>query len=459
MDGSFHGPDHHSVQDRWSGLANRLEAALENRAYRTALCLATVILIVGYACIASRLAEPPRWSDSRLVHIDESNLGKSRLSPRDVDAVNRSIVRLEKLANVLALKPQRLNLRLNESIARSPFAIENHILRLWIDEDRGFYSGGMYEMTSEAIARAVLAIVFPTGIQGEKSLAGLPAESDGWYGQVKSLRETCFGRKSISIGGGWGGLCEALGNTKSAQAMDLPSPLSLSPWLTRQIISESDLMSPGQRIAYLRRLIHASSDTKLLEFERANRWPTEAKEFGLLLKEIVSTVAPERSHDLDFNAVVPFLQAKLGARGAESPESLTKGLHVELLVVTSCNVPRLVDFKGFEAHEVLWARVCPKSLSALTSLVPANNGEEFAAKNPDVSFALLGVQEISYALKKGWINSKTDITDFVVSARDTKSRAVAYEIRPQSEEWNAKAQAFRVKAPIEVLKLMRLRRI
>lgn len=445
MDGSFQGP----WQERWSGLANRLETTLENNAYRFVLCCATVVLVVAYAAVASRIAEPPRFIDNRLVHVEESPT--QALTARDVDRLNRSIVRLQKLASVLNISPQRLNFRPSAEMIRTPFAVEHHLLRLWIDEARAFYSGGMYEMTSESIARAILAITF----QDDVGRMRLPLANSGWYAQVKTLRETCVDRKSTTQNpymSSWMSLCNHAGSG------DSPSPLSLSPWLTSQLIEESQQMSSAGRIQYLRALLHASANPKLLEYERANRWPADAKKFGPLLNDIMSELAPQQTSKTDFRATLPWLLVKLEPQ-SKALESATAGLHVNLLVITSCRVPRLADFKGSNSREVVWARVCPKNLSSIVSLVPAASAEQFAEKNPDISFVQLGVPEISYALSQGWIDSKTDITDFVVGSKNLNSRIVAYQVRPQSEEWNPKAQAFRVKAPIEVLKLMRLRSI
>ncbi len=451
MDGSFQGP----WQDRWSGLANRLETTLENNAYRFVLCCATVILVIAYAAVASKIAEPPRFIDNRFVHIDEVQRSPplQSLTAHDVNLLNRSLVRMQKLASVLSVSPQRLSLRPTVEMIRTPFAVEYHLLRLWIDEARGFYSGGMYEMTSESIARAIIAITF----QSDQRHMRLPLENSAWYAQIRTLLETCAFRKSTAQNlymSSWMSLC----NNAGSYGGDSASPLSLSPWLTSQLIAESQQMSAAGRIGYLRKLLHASANPKLLEFERANRWPADAKKFGPLLHDIMFELAPLQASKTDFRATLPWLLVKLEPQ-SKSVASATDGLHVNLLVVTSCRVPRLADFKGFDAREIVWARVCPKNLSAIVSLVPAPSAEQFAEKNPDISFVQLGLPEISYALSQGWIDSKTDITDFVVGSKSLNSRIVAYQVRPQSEEWNPKAQAFRVKAPIEVLKLMRLRSI
>ncbi len=425
MNGSFHNSWQEGWQLRWGRLADRLEEILENRAYRFILCLATAGLVVGYVSIASRLAEPPRWVENRFIRIDDTFVDSKSVTARDVDSVNRSLVRLEKLASVLALKPQRLKIKPSLAAVRTPMEIERHVLGLWIDEVRGFNPSESSEVISTSIARAIVALVF----SGTESLTGLPKESDTWFSQFR------------------------------ADQVATAHPSDVGPWLTRQIIAEGEKFSPGKRITYLRKLIRDSNDPKLSQFETARSWPLDAREFGIPLRIILSVLAPERSWEIDFRATVRWFQVKLGGQGADSPANLLKGLHVGLLVVTSCRLPRLADFKGFNAHEVVWARVCPGSLSVLTTLVPAESGEEFAMKNPDVSFAQLGVLEISYALEKGWINSQTDISDFIVSTREKGSRIVAAQIRPQREEWDSRAQAFRVKAPIEVVKLVRLRSI
>jgi hypothetical protein len=413
---------------------------------------------VTYAGVASRLAEPPRFTENRYVQIVESE----PFGARDLDTLNRSLVRIEKLASVLGIEPRRLSLRPTTEVIRTAGAIEYHVLRLWIDEVRGFNSGGMYEMTSESIGRAIIALVFP-------DLKRLPDTSEtigteSWYAQLKTIRQMCEGLKSTreTHFDSWRSLCRVDGNLASRDG-ETVSPVSLSPWLTRQLTLEGAQHGLGSRITFLRHLVRASKDESLLEFERANRWPADPKKFGPLLENIVRELAPLQAKTIDFRATLPWLQVELPGKfekeTSKSSRNITEGLRVGLLVVTSCRTPRLSELKGYDAREVVWARVCPNSLSSVVSLVPAENAETFAEKNPDTSFVQVGLDEIAYAFSKGWIDPKSDISDFVSDSKGRNSRLIAYQIRPQSEEWNSKAQAFRVKAPIEVLKLMRLRSI
>lgn len=451
MDGSFH----NSWQERWSGLANRLEAALENNAYRFFLCFATVMMVIAYAAVASRIADQPRFVASSVVQIDDSLIetssGPMTLTALDVDLLNRSIQRLEKLANVLGIRPKRLTLKPSVELIRTRLAIEYHVLRLWMDEARGFFSGGVYDMTSEAIANTILAVTF----RDEQIRTALPAASSSWYEQVQTLKDTCRERKHSHSArfSSWMGLCAR----DRIYGGDGPTPLSLAPWLTRLLISEAEARPVVARIDFLRSLVRASSDTRVIEFERANRWPANPKLYGEVLREIVTMTGVVPTKSINFRPNLPFLQVALD--GKTKDESRVNGVHVGLLVVTSCQTPRLADFQGFDAHEVVWAQVCAKSLSSIVSLARAENAEQFAEKNPDVSFVQLGVKEIAYALSQGWIDARTDVGDFVTGSRNLNSRMVAYQVKPQSEEWLPKAQAFRVKAPIEVLKLVRLNSI
>ncbi len=161
----------------------------------------------------------------------------------------------------------------------------------------------------------------------------------------------------------------------------------------------------------------------------------------------------------------PTLQVALSEVDAEKPVKIesTARLEVGLLIVTSCRMPRLSSlFKQIEsldARELVWARRCHTKAHPAKELILATSAQDFAEKNSDVAFAQLGISEIKVALRKGWLDSRIDIASFVIESREPKSRRVSAQLRPQSEEWNPRAQAFRVKAPVEILKLVRLRPI
>lgn len=419
---------------RWAGLAEQLEHALENNATRFVLCFATIALVVMYIGAVTRLAEPPRWTDSRYVMIQEN--GSEKFEVRDIDLINRAINRVGKQAAILGLRPQRLVLHPTRQEARRPYAIETHVLRLWLDEIRGFAPEGMFDVTSEAIARAIVAITF----QADVVLDELPPANSNWYTHVKTMRETCVEKPRSE----WRGLCAVLESTRASHSAEdeIPNPLSLADWVSSQIVAESETLLGGDRIEFLRNLLKTSSDSELQGLGRVDQWPREARDYAPILRKIVSKLAPTRALQINFRA--------------------SKPLHI----VTSCQLPRIADLakelEDVEAREVVWARVCDsngKQTSRKSPFLTANSAQEFAEKNPTAVFAQIGVEEMKIAIKKGWVDSQIDIANFLVQAREKDSRAVATQLRSQSEEWNAKAQAHRVKAPIEVLKLVRLRTI
>ena len=445
-------PFESSWQKRWAGLAERLELALENNASRLVLCLATAALILIYAGVGARMAEPARWARSPFIEIHES----VRLEFRDTDAVNRSIVRLDRLASVLGLNPQRLVLLTTKEEVARPFAFETRALRLWLDEYRGFGPEGMYDLTSDAIARAIIVISFPN----ERLTADLPNPNSNWFGHVRTMKETCVEIKSNAssvtsqFAREWGAVCGVLRPSKE------PNPLSLSKWLTSQMVAESRTLSVGRRVYYLRSLVRLSASPELAKFERAGSWPNSPQAFGPIAKEIVSKLAPKRAQQISFKAYVPFLLLDLESRDqSDAREVLESGdspeISADLLVLTSCKLPLLSQFDRLVAREVVWARKCEPS----STFVAASSAVEFAEKNPNAVFAQVGIREIETALSRGWLGRDLDIAEFIVESRNLHSVVVAAQLRAQTEMWNPQAQAFRVKAPVEVLKLVRLRSI
>lgn len=441
-------PFESSWQKRWSGLADRFERAIENNAYRLVLCLATAVLVLIYAGVGARIAEPPRWARSSLVEIPES----VQFGFRDTDAVNRAIIRLDKLASVLGLNPQKLVLQPSvEEIAR-PLALETRVLRLWLDEHRGFGPEGMYDLTNDAIARAIIIISFPD----TRLIADLPNPNSNWFGHVKTMKETCVEIKANAVAitsqfaREWSAICGVLRPSKE------PNPLSLSKWLSSQMVAEARSLSVGQRIYYLRSLVRLSSSPEIVKFERAGSWPSQPQAFGAIAKQIVLKLAPKRAQQISFKAYVPFLLLDLESRDqSDARQKMEDGIVAELLVLTSCRLPLLSQFDRLVAREVVWARKCDPS----STFVAARSALGFAEKNPFAVFAQVGIREIETALARGWISKDLDIAEFIVESRNLQSMTVAAQLRAQNEVWNAQAQAFRMKAPVEVLKLVRLRSI
>lgn len=440
-----------SWQRRWAALADRLELTLENRTYRSVLFAATLALVVGYAFIASRLAEPPRWIENPFVTIDPATDVDISIGPLQTDVINRSLTRLEKLASILSLKPHRLQIRPTLEEVSTPFGLEIHVLRLWLDEVRGFNFEGMYDVTSAAVAHAIVAVTF----NDEQLLADLPPASSNWYPHVRTIKETCASPHPRE----WSSLCSILENSST------PNPLSLTSWLTSQLVIDAEKLSPAERIDYLRSLVLRSADRELLKYESLERWPQDARDYGDTVRAIVSGLAPSRAKRMNFMAFTPSMQLELSETNIAKPKKVTSAsrLEVGLLIVTSCRMPQLASlFKQIseiDARELVWARRCDTKQSPAKDFEISSSAQDFAEKNPDAAFAQLGIPEIKVALRKGWLDSKIDIARFVIESREPNSRLVASQLRPQSEEWNARAQAFRVKAPVEILKLVRLRPI
>ena len=440
-----------SWQKRWAGLADRFELALENNAYRFALCLATAALLLVYAGVGARMAEPSRWSRSPSIEIHES----VQFGFRDTDALNRSIVRLDKLASVLGLNPQRLVLRPTAEEVAQPFAVETRVLRLWLDEYRGFGPEGMFDLTSDAIARAIIVISFPD----RRLFATLPNPNSNWFGHVRTMKETCGDLKTdkaslefqfpSQFAREWTAVCGVLRPSRE------PNPLSLSKWLTSQMVAEANTLSAGQRIYYLRTLLRMSASTELAKFERAGSWPKEPQAFGPIAKQIVLKLAPKRAKQISFKAYVPFLLLDLESRDQSHVRPKGDEVAADLIVLTSCQLPLLSQFDRLVAREVVWARKCDPS----STFIAAGSAIEFGEKNPLVAFAQVGIHEIQTARARGWITRDLNIAEFIVESRNLHSVTVAAQLRAQHEVWNAQAQAFRVKAPVEVLKLVRLRSI
>lgn len=439
-------------QRRWAPLIERIELALENRAYRLVLFAATLILVTSYVVVAARMAEPPRWLENSLVTIDPMADEDPSLGSWQTDSINRSVARLEKLASILALKPHRLQIRPTFDEISRPFGLEIHVLRLWLDEVRGFNFEGMYDVTSAAVARSIVAIAF----NDDKLLADLPSSDSNWYPQVRTIKETCLSPHPHE----WSGLCAILENSET------PNPLSLTGWLTSQVVVEAERLSATERVDFLRSLLRRSADRELLKFESLERWPRRAVDYGETVRAIVTRLAPERAKRMNFMAFTPSMQMTL----SEGHEVLKKQaavgsarLEVGLLIVTSCRMPRLArlfeQISDLDARELVWARRCETKQKPTKDFAVSTSAQDFAEKNPDAAFAQLGIPEIKVALRKGWLDSKIDIAKFVIESREPNSRLVASQLRPQSEEWNARAQAFRVKAPVEILKLVRLRPI
>ena len=71
-------------------------------------------------------------------------------------------------------------------------------------------------------------------------------------------------------------------------------------------------------------------------------------------------------------------------------------------------------------------------------------------QHPELSFVEIGVSEVKLALAKGWIKSG-DYLDVAV-----QFDGIANSARPTERTWLRSLRAYRFKAPVEVVKLVRL---
>lgn len=444
-----------SWQTRWSGLADRLEIALENTFYRTCLCAASVALVLVYAYFATRFAQPTRWISNRLIIVSN----ESSFEPQflEIDAINRSIVRLQRLASVLQIKPTPLVVQPDQP------DLERHVLRLWLDEVRGNNFEGMYDVVSEAMVRAILVVVFDHVDASQESSAN-------WFSNLRTFRETCEDPEILAAHPQWRGLCATV-SLKTKSDFDRPNPMSLSKWLSRQVVAEASELGPSQRIMYLRGLVAHLSNPELAKFERLDAWPAKSVDFGPPLKELVSLIAPAQARRIDFSPRVFWIRMSVEKTdAAESLVAVERGsgremgrgtaVDVDLVVLTSCEAPSLKRVVALnEVHsatEVLWAKVC----DAKKVIVEANSAHQFAEKNPDVVFVQIGVREIGTALKRGWLNEGISVVEMLKSSTPTgrgqKTTRFSDLMRTQRTDWDTVAKAFRIRAPVEVVKLVRI---
>lgn len=433
-----------SWQARWSGLADRLEIALENTFYRTCLCAASIALVLLYAFFATRFAQPSRWVSNSLITIDSE--GGPDIDFLKVDEINRSIVRLQKLASVLQIRPTLLMIKSDQ------VDLERHVLRLWLDEIRGQNFEGMYDVVSEVLVRAILVVVF------ERDEASSEA-STNWYSQLKSFRETCGDQDILTAHPQWRGLCGAV-SSKIKSDFDRPNPLSLSKWLSGQVVAEAKSYGPTQRIGYLRGLVKQLARPTLARFERLDAWPKKAADFGPTLKELVTILAPTQAGLVDFSPRIYWIKMSVENGIVDDSKEAVGGPATDLVVLTSCVAPTLKSIIGQrrlnEAKEVLWAKTCDQK----RVLVEARTSAEFAERNPEAAFVQIGMREIEMALTRGWLKETATVVEVLKSSNRDKpidSRdQFSSLIRSQQTDWNATAKAYRLRSPVEVVKLVRI---
>ncbi|MBL7686836.1 MAG: hypothetical protein JNJ49_02300 [Bdellovibrionaceae bacterium] len=85
-----------------------------------------------------------------------------------------------------------------------------------------------------------------------------------------------------------------------------------------------------------------------------------------------------------------------------------------------------------------------------SDLAWADRVDAFARNHPELSFVEIGVSEVKLALAKGWIKSG-DYLDVAV-----QFDGIANSARPTERTWLRSLRAYRFKAPVEVVKLVRL---
>jgi hypothetical protein len=173
-------------QDRWVGLADVLERSMENQFYRLLMCIATVVLILAYVVVGTRLAEPEIFRTSKLIEVtmDESDRPLEFL---EIAIVNRAIENIEKMHSALSVyrkfQPTPIRQDLGYFVSKSAlreWEIEMHVLRLWMDELRGQPALGAFDLASESVARLVLWELFPDSLKSFDR----PAAGSTWFENV-----------------------------------------------------------------------------------------------------------------------------------------------------------------------------------------------------------------------------------------------------------------------------------
>lgn len=430
-------------QDRWIGLSDLLERALDNQFYRLLVCSATILLILTYVVVGTKLAEPAKFRTSALIEMTAEEADRP-LEFLEIAIVNRAIENIEKMHSALSVdrkfRPapirQDLGYFLSKSLLRE-WEIETHVLRLWMDELRGQPALGAFDLAAESVVTLVIWELFPESM---KSFA-LPGVSGTWFENVECNFQT--GRKVLKEGD-----C-----TSGSRA----NPMSLVAWLANRMREELKSGPVHWRLGVLANLMKSATDPVLMGFDRVASWPRDGVDFGNNLGKILShfdqSFGSRGSLTRDFSEVAALKYKRFQLSEPQDPR-----ISIGLAVVASCQFPTVEQLKRFESRELVWFQDCAES----TEVKSALDARSFAKLNLNLVMAKVGVRELRLALKQSWISSSTLITELQTQiATDNNGLAeppavkLAQALRTQKTEWLADSRVLLLKAPVEALPFVR----
>ncbi len=412
-------------QDRWVGLADILERAMENQFYRLLLCLSTVALILTYVYVGTKLAAKDVFRPSPLIEIKVEDV-KRPLAFLEIGIVNHAIENIERIHSALSivrpLRPTPIRLELGYFLSKAPIVeweIETHVLRLWMDELRGQPPMGAFDLASESVAQVVLWTVFP---ESRKRVVP-PVAGTTWF--------------------------ENLGKVGNRA-----NPMSLVPWVANQLYQNVKKESVLQSFGSLPRLMAAATAPELMNLERVAAWPINGAEFGSNLEIILAqlgSVLRDQTLAVQFPSFTT--KATLPYRHFRLTEEQDHQVTVGLAVVSSCRFPQVQQLATFEARELVWIQDC----GDIRAIQKARDARSFAKLNPSLVMAKVGIREVRLALRRGWISSDTLITELEsrLVAGSSKSLDLPALLRVQKTEWLADARVMLLKAPVEALPFVR----
>ncbi len=431
-------------EDRWSGLANGLEVILENRIYRLILCSLTVILLVAYAVAGARMAAPPLLKQPYGLEVRLSEKAKSLADdPWALDQLNRRLSEVDHLRSQLPFTPTKLHLELDHKDL-APGAFSARVLRLWLDEylsldARGAAAGGseVGAVEEEAVIRAIL--MTENGERGDKSRS--------WYESALTMGAYCESGRLLPIG--WDGLCQHVKEHPESTWAKAMSPMSLADWLANEMVLDAVKRPLTERALLLAVWFRTLKEESLKNWPE---WPVEKSRYGLRLETSVARLAPHRLADFDPE---PKQHLMVVDRVEDLERRVSEDVKIDTVVLSSCSSPRWRDLERVRARHFLWVRGCggaaETALKELKSdLAWADRVDAFARNHPELSFVEIGVSEVKLALAKGWIKSG-DYLDVAV-----QFDGIANSARPTERTWLRSLRAYRFKAPVEVVKLVRL---
>lgn len=433
-------------QERWQGLADALERAMENATYRMVMCIATVVLILAYVVVATRSVEPTSWPQSNLVQFRETEVREFDFKKWErVERAVRNVSRMHRALSVgLPWQPSPVSIDLSdfkesETFRRSlqsnsaSFAIEAHVLRLWMDELRGQPALGVFDLAAEAVVRVIIWELFPAARPAALKQVSLRT----WFDEVQTMAESCRSLEEEVFGKlAWSDLCRS----KSISELARSNPMSLVNWLGASLHRRIQSLSPIERFTMLRALMNRATSVESMRFDRAQSWSNSATDFGknlmlisdmLEIRDLISSSEPFRTFH------VTALNEELDSR-----------VRFGLLVVKSCVFPEMKQFSRFHARELVWVQTCDQE----ERVVDAHSADEFAARNPHLLMAKIGLDETRLAIDRGWLNGSTRITEL----RDQEGVGQLHRnLQAQREEWRSDLKVLKLSAPVDVLQFVR----